>query len=79
MEHEHFVIGYRFMREANMSQAMVHFCAKSKEWIEENIPLIKYDEAVYDFIKSTGTLCIGLQSGVIVYEINGQWQRISKK
>jgi hypothetical protein len=75
MEHEHFIIGYRFMHEANISQAMAHFCLKSKDWIEENIPLVSYEQPIYNFIRSTGT-CLGLQSDVMIYEVNGQWQRI---
>lgn len=78
MEHQDFITGYRYMHEANISQAMAHFCLKSKQWIEENIPLIKYDEPVYNFIRATG-VCLGLQSDIMIYEVNGQWQRITKK
>lgn len=78
MEHQDFITGYRYMREANISQAMVHFCIKPNEWLEEHIPLVAYELPIYNFIKFTGTM-IALQSNVDIYEVNGQWQRITIK
>lgn len=78
MEHEHFIIGYRYMREANFSQAMAHFCMKSKEWISENIPTTAYDETIFNYIKST-SYQMTIPCGETLYEVNGQWQQITKK
>lgn len=78
MEHEHFIISYRYTREANYSSAMAHFCVKSKEWIEQNIPMIMYDPQVLQFINST-SYRMHLACGETIYEVNGQWQRITHK
>lgn len=78
MEHQDFIVGYRYMREANISQAMVYFCFKSEEWIKENIPQVVYDEPIYKFIKSY-SVCIHITKDTAIYEVNGLWQRITKK
>lgn len=78
MEYAEFTIGYRFMREAAVSQATACLGFRSERWIEENIPLVQYDKIIYDFIVST-TWCIHVTENVAVYEVNGQWQRIIEK
>lgn len=78
MELEEFKLGYRYMREANISQAMVFLGLKSDEWIKDNILCVAYDEQIYNFIKSTST-CIHVTYDTMIYEVNGQWQLITKK
>lgn len=78
MEYEEFKRHYSFMYVAHVSAASSYFFSKSEEWVKENVPIIAYEEPIYNFIRTTGT-CVSLTEEVMVYEVNGQWQRIAIK
>jgi hypothetical protein len=66
------------MYQANVAQAISYLYSKSEVWIKENIPLTAYNEDVYAFIVNTAA-CIDITEEIRVYEVNGQWQRITNK
>jgi hypothetical protein len=78
MEYEQFKVCCDYMYHANVAQAHNYLCSKSETWLKENIPLTTYSEDIYAFIVSTDT-CIDITEEIRVYEVNGQWQRITNK
>lgn len=75
MEHNDFMAGYRFMREAITTQAMIHYGNKSEDWVKNNVPGFVYDEQEYNLIISSAT-CIHITDTMMIYDVFGQWQRV---
>lgn len=78
MEYEQFKACCNYMYHANVAQAYSYLCSKSEIWLKENIPLTVYSQVIYAFIVNTAA-CIDITQEIRVYEVNGQWQRITNK